>query len=197
MAITSLSTSSLVSGVKRRRVWDQTATTDGFFQIATTTLNVAASSITFSSIPQDYTHLQIRHIARNSGANADLNIAARFNGDSGSNYSEHYLYGTGSAAASGGNASTNAILFGRMTGANSTSGIFGVSVNDILDYSNTNKFKTHRCFCGHDQNGSGFLFMFSGNWRSTAAITSVTIYPGDFATTFTAGSSFALYGIKG
>jgi hypothetical protein len=83
-----------------------------------------------------------------------------------------------------------------MTGANSTSGMFGISVNDILDYSNTNKFKTHRCLCGHDQNGSGFIFMFSGNWRSTAAITSITIYPGDFTTTFAANSSFALYGIK-
>jgi hypothetical protein len=190
------SNSSIRNGQRTTKLWDQVSFVGDFDSIATQTVSTPVTSITFSSIPQTYKHLQLRHIARNSGANTDLNIAARFNGDSSSIYSEHYFYGSGTAAAAGANVNTNAILFGRMTGANSTSGLFGISVNDILDYTNTNKFKTHRCFCGHDQTGSGFIFMFSGNWRSTSAITSITIYPGDFATTFAAGSSFALYGIN-
>jgi hypothetical protein len=195
MAITSLSTSSLVSGVKRRRVWDQTATTDGFFQIATTTLNVAASSITFSSIPQDYTHLQLRGIARATDATTDYNIHAQFNADTANNYSYHYLYGTGAAADTGAATSTSETLVGRITGANTSANIFGIIIIDILDYINTNKFKTVRSLTGHDQNGSGGAWLMSSNWRSTSAITSIRLYPasGNFAQY----SSFALYGIKG
>ena len=112
MAITNLSTSSLVSGVKRRRVWDQTATTDGFFQIATTTLNVAASTVTFSSIPADYTHLQIRYISRDSRINTNSDATIRFNGDSGSNYSNHVISGEGTTASAGGSANTTNINIG-------------------------------------------------------------------------------------
>ena len=174
---------------------NQTVKLTDFYQISTTTLSSAQSSIVFSNIPQTYTHLQIRYIARNSGANTDLNVAARFNSDSSSNYSEHYLYGTGSAAASGGAANTTAILFGRITGASSTASIFGACVADILDYRDTNKFKTSRLITGNEQNGSGFVFYESGNWRSTNAITSITIYPVD-SHNFVSGSSFQLYGVN-
>ena len=195
MAISNLSTSSMVSGVKRRKIWDQSATTDGFFQIATTTLNVAASSITFSSIPQTYTHLQVRGIARAADATTDYNIHAQFNTDTANNYSYHYLYGTGTAADTGASASTPETLVGRITGASSSANIFGITVIDILDYVNTNKFKTVRTLTGHDQNGSGSVWLMSSNWRSTSAINSIKLYTayGNFA----ANSSFALYGIKG
>ena len=59
------------------------------------------TTITFSSIPPTYTHLQIRWLAReNTGAQADpsQNIRIRFNSDTGSNYSIHRLYGLGSGS---------------------------------------------------------------------------------------------------
>jgi len=46
--------------------------------IATVTVSTAVSSITFSSIPATYRHLEIRFIAQNSGYR---DIWGRFNGD--------------------------------------------------------------------------------------------------------------------
>jgi hypothetical protein len=76
--------------------------------------------------------------------------------------------------------------------------IFGSGVVDILDYKNTNKNKTIRSIGGYDINGSGsgyaYTSFYSGNWRSTSAVTSITftMVAGDYAQY----SSFALYGIK-
>ena len=78
--------------------------------------------------------------------------------------------------------------------ANSTANCFGVAVIDILDYANTNKYKTYRSLTGGDANGSGQVLLRSSNWRSTSAVTSMTLYPG--VGNFTQYSSFALYGIK-
>ena len=189
MAITSLSTSSLVSGVKRRRVWDQTATTDGFFQIATTTLNVTAASITFSSIPQGYTHLQVRYIAR---ATVNDNTYMRFNGDTGANYSGHYIYGQGASAASGSIVNGTSFYTDVLTGSATS---YNNAVVDILDYANTNKYKTIRSLGGSEFNNTdGSAFMNSGHWRSGSAISTIRIFPG--ADSFGIYSSFALYGVK-
>jgi hypothetical protein len=65
---------------------------------------------------------------------------------------------------------------------------------DILDYANTNKFKTTRTLTGSDLNGSGVVSLDSGSWRSTSAITSITFTAR--ANLINTYSSFALYGIK-
>jgi len=74
---------------------------DGFYQIATTTLATTAASIEFTSIPQTYTHLQIRGIARFSGATASDNMRLTFNSDTSAVYANHLLLGTGASAVSG------------------------------------------------------------------------------------------------
>jgi hypothetical protein len=74
------------------------------------------------------------------------------------------------------------------------SSVFAANVIDILDYANTNKYKTTRSFSGADNNGSGFVQFMSGLWMNTAAITSITILPN--SDNFAQYSSFALYGIK-
>lgn len=76
----------------------------------------------------------------------------------------------------------------------STSSYVGVGVIDVLDYANTNKYKTVRSLNGIELNGSGVIEFNSGNWRNTAAITSI-----EFVTAsgnFNVGSTLALYGIK-
>ena len=162
--------------------------------IATSTPN--GTSVTFSSIPQTYKHLQVRAISRTTRSDASVDgIYARINGDTAANYSYHMLYGDGSslAAYSGTNTTTMVGSFGgadALTAAN----LFTVSVWDILDYTNTNKYKTTRSLTGYDANGSGTVSFASGNWRNTTAVTSLTfLAEGNFV----ANSHFALYGIKG
>ena len=174
---------------------NQFARLGDFSQIATTTLATTTASIEFTSIPQTYTHLQIRGILRGSSASTDLNVEVQFNSDTSANYSIHGLYGTGSAAVSYGDVSSSNGRAARITGASSSASMFGVMVTDILDYANTNKYKTMRTITGHDQNGSGLVFMNSSNWRSTSAITSIKLYPATGS--FVQYSSLALYGIKG
>lgn len=166
-----------------------------YFSIQTVTVGAGGSStVTFNSIPSTYTHLQIRCLSKDNRTAANTAFDIRLNSDSSSNYSVHNLEtdGGGSVVA-GGTANTGAIGIGNSSGGTNAS-IFGAQIIDILDYANTNKFKTVRTLGGHDQNGSGYLGLYSGNWRSTSAVTSITIIP--LVANIQQYSSFALYGIK-
>ena len=158
-----------------------------------------ASDITFSSIPATYTHLQIRGLGRttqNSTGADDLFIS--FNSDTGSNYSYHDLTGDGVSASASGNASyTNIVIGSLLPRLQQSANSFGVTVIDILDYANTNKYTTTRALAGLDVNAAGgFIALRSGSWRNTAAITTIKLMP-ESSRIFAQYSSFALYGIKG
>ena len=166
--------------------------TNNFSSIATVLGNGSSSTITFSSIPSTYTHLQLRISTVTYSAGSGFFI--RMNSDSGTNYSYHYLNGNGSGASSGAFTSTTFISpFGVSYGTQTTSP--SVSIIDILDYTNTNKNKTTRALSGMDNNGSGELQLFSGLWMNTAAITNLTLTTLS-STTYSTGSTFALYGVK-
>jgi len=176
------------------------APSGAYDSIATTTVGAGGtSSITFSSIPSTYTHLQIRGIGRtNRSANGDYSLV-RLNSDSStSNYTSHYLQGNGSSAASGAYVQSFAGgLWSRWGAASDGSSIFGAGVMDILDYANTSKYKTLRDLGGLETNTSNSQINFESTmWLSTSAITSITIVPGA-GTSWDQYTQFALYGIKG
>ncbi len=172
---------------------------NSFESIATVTVGSGgASSVTFSSIPSTYAHLQIRYTARSSESANDSWCYTTFNGStSGTDYYYlHYLLGNGSSASASAADNINAVYTGRLAAANSGTSIFGVGVIDILDYANTNKNKTVRVLSGCDRNGAGDVVLNSGLYISTTAISSLNIVPGNSAS-FAQYSQFALYGIKG
>jgi hypothetical protein len=160
------------------------------------TITPSGTSITFSSIPQTYKHLQVRLISRTTRNDASVDgIYLRINSDTSTNYSSHYLQGNGSGIST--NASSNGTaIVGAYSGADAqtAANVFNASVWDILDYTDTNKYKTTRSLFGYDANGSGAITFASGNWRNTAAVTSLTFLAEG---SFVANSHFALYGIKG
>jgi hypothetical protein len=173
-----------------------------FESIATVTVGTATPTVTFSSIPATYTHLQIRASMQTARANAPLDkVFWRFNSDTASSYSSHSVFGDGASATSSTENTTAISGFDNFSSAQSNSGlVFGTLILDILDYANTNKFKTTRVLSGFDVNGtvSGFggrVGLTSGNYRSTNAITSVT-FTVDNAANFSVNSKFALYGVK-
>jgi hypothetical protein len=81
-------------------------------------------------------------------------------------------------------------------GASASANIFGVGVCDILDYADTNKYKTVRTLTGRDFNGSGDVRLHSTNWRNTATVTSIKVSDSSGAN-LAQYTSVALYGIKG
>jgi len=170
-------------------------TPTAFESIATITVGSGGSaSIYFTSIPSTFTHLQLRGIVKNTAASTSVTSGFfRLNNDTGANYATHYLNGSGSAVGAGGLASQTLAYGLTDIGANATS-VFGGFVMDILDYKNTSKYKTVRSLTGVDNNGSGFLQIFSGLWMSTSAVDSVTLIPG--SNNFAQYSTVALYGIK-
>jgi hypothetical protein len=168
--------------------------TNSYESIQTVTVGGGGSAtVTFSSIPATYTHLQIRYLCnttRVGGASGSGVI--EFNGDTtAANYSTHALYGSGTGGgASAGYANNNYSIW--YYGDTTT---FVAGVVDVLDYANTNKYKTIRNLTGYDQNGAGQIGLVSMAWRNTAAVSSIVLTPSGYS--FNTYSHFALYGIKG
>ena len=147
-----------------------------------------ANTVIFNDIPQGYKHLQIRCLAKNN--TGIYWVITQFNSDASAAYSYHDIYADGASVGAEGYANKsecNTFL--------TSSTQFGVGVVDILDYSNTNKYKTLRSIGGYDANGSGYVTISSIGWRGTAPITSIKLY--SYISNFTQYSRFSLYGIKG
>ena len=162
-----------------------------FESIATSIIGAGgASSVTFSSIPSTYSHLQIRFMA--TAASTATGVLLQINSDTGTNYARHSLYGNGSSAAATAATSTSSPYI-QSYGADTTTTNPTVAVVDILDYANTNKYKTIRVLTGTDKNGSGAIEFNSMLWLNTNAITNLAVYG---TSNFAQYSHFALYGIK-
>jgi hypothetical protein len=156
--------------------------------IATTTLATAATSFTFSSIPSTFTDLRLVFVGGTASADG---INARLNGDTASNYSDTSLEGTGTAASSQRLSNTT---FWRLEGywqANTSTTPF-MQTLDIFSYAGST-FKTALGTSSNDKNGSGDVLRTVHLYRSTSAITSITIASG---VNMTVGTTATLYGIK-
>lgn len=176
--------------------WNPWEPAGAYESIASVTVpSGGAASVTFSGIPSTYTHLQVRCIARQSGAGTGQPLQLTMNGVT-SGYAVHNLNGNGTTAAAQGYANEAYIFLADQlaTSSNPTS-VFSTWVIDFLDYNNANKFKTVRALGGFDANGAGRIALNSALLQSTNAITSMTFTPN--SGNLVEYSSFALYGIRG
>lgn len=155
-----------------------------------------ASSVTFSSIPNTYKHLQIRGINRFAGFDTGYGIYFN-NNTTTTNYYSHAINGNGASAFT--QTMQDGFLIWNQPNNNASSGIFGAFVADILDYSSTSKNKTVRTLFGFDRNGAGTLGLASVLWVNTSAITTIKLDARAQGSTsdFAQYSHFALYGVKG
>ena len=152
-------------------------------KIATNTLGSAAASVTFSSIPLTYTDLvlvQVSQITTGAGTGT-----IQINGDIASNYSNTFLTGNGSTATSTRNSST--VIFSGDASATDLQ----TSIYSFQNYANTTTYKTVLI---RSNVASGSLSAVVGMWRSTTALDAIKV--GTNTSTFIAGSTFTLYGIK-
>jgi hypothetical protein len=169
------------------------AVATSFESIATATVGAGgAATITFSNIPQTYTHLQIRCFARSTGPTNGENTYIYFNNTSNSTgYGWHAFRGDGASVVAGGSANARIVA---NVGSSNAANVYSAMIIDVLDYTNTNKNKTVRNLYGFDSNGAGYVGLNSTLVPQTAATTQIDI---DLSYNFAQYSSFALYGIKG
>jgi hypothetical protein len=203
VAISRASNSSIQGGLpKFNDIWDGTTATSAYDSLGSVLLSSSSSSISFSNIPQTYTHLQIRATTRNDRADTGAqSTTLSFNGDTThTNYRSHLLYyaaSTANPSAEANQLSGYYASIGYTAAANMTANVFGLHIIDILDYANTSKNTTVRTIFGLDSNSAtaGYVGLVSSLWMNTAAVSSIsmTTLP---AANFVANTSVSLYGIK-
>jgi hypothetical protein len=158
--------------------------------IATTTLGSNAT-ITFSSIPNTYTDLRL--VINGGISNYGWNMRFRYNDDSETNYSYTYISGDGSAFSG---RVSNDTKIATTPGIGSTNNLINIlNTIDIMNYSNTSKYKT--CIIRGNDAVAGTSAVIA-TWRSTSAINSIYIYSGasnDGIAHLYAGTTATLYGI--
>ena len=186
-----------ILGIMASQISGHLTTPNNYESIATANGTGSSATISFTSIPATFKHLQIRFIARDNRATTYEIFNATFNSDTGNNYKRyHSLAGDGSAIyVEAGTSSYSSFLVGGVASLNGLASTMGTGIIDILDYTNANKYKTTRSLTGAEFNGYGEVDFWSGLWMSTSAISSITITSGT-STNFTNTTSFALYGIK-
>lgn len=160
--------------------------------ISSITLTSTASSITFSNIPQTYTDLKLIAVAQQS---ADSPTYIRFNGDTGANYATCSLAGDGSSVGTQRISSWDPGIWYRSEFIAEGGSNFGMFETHINNYASSSIYKNviSRPSAAAGSN-TVMVGMIAGSWKSTAAINTINFYPA--STTWTAGSTFTLYGIK-
>lgn len=175
-----------------------------YYSIASTNLSSSSSTISFTSIPSTFDHLQIRGSLRGTVSGSQQTAAIRLNGDSGSNYSAHTLISKNNTPVSYQTGPFTMMEFYEIPGGGQASNVFGNVIIDILDYKNTNKNTVIKTTYAWDNNTtsvggtlSATVSLFSGLWLNTAAVTSITLIEQSGTNSYATNTTWSLYGIKG
>ena len=170
--------------------------------IAHDSLSLPAASVTWSGISGSYDHLCIKISGRSDDAEYYDHLGIQFNGDTGTNYSDTYMYcgasGVFSSKSTGGTHVSH--VYG-ITAASTLADTFGTMTIWIPHYSNSANFKQVLGWGAVENNSTtNYQWIMSGMaglWEATAAITSVLVYPAQGGDDWVANSVFDLYGITG
>ena len=147
-------------------------------------LSAPASSVVFTSLSQQYKHLEIV-INYSNSSTAGSSIGFRYNSDSGSNYPYIGFYATPTVTFSDG---TESYAFTNY----SASTVDQLILAQIFDYSETSRTKSTLARSG---GGNYRTYGWYSAWNNNSAITNIEVL--NTATNFNAGATFDLYGING
>jgi hypothetical protein len=157
--------------------------------IATTTLGSASATVVFSSIPSTYTDLILVCDLSTSSSSARGGI--QLNNDGSALYSFTYIYGNGSSAISSRGTGTGWCDWYAGTTLPANTRISMIS--HIQNYSNTTTYKTVLSRAGAASNLTQASVSL---YRSTSAISTVSVTSLNGSYLFDIGSTFTLYGVK-
>ena len=165
--------------------------------IYTQTASGSAILVSFNNIPQFYTDLKlVASVRSNQAASTFKFITLFFNGDQASTYSSTRLAGDGATASSSRQSNDQSIYVTPVLPAASiTANTFANVELYFPNYSGANFKQVLIDGVAENNATTAQLLMQAGLWRNTAAITSIILEVGDYGNTFTANSTFSLYGI--
>jgi hypothetical protein len=166
-----------------------------FIKIQTATVGAGgAATIDFTSIPQNYTDLQIFFSLRSNRGFNDDDVNFKLNTLT-TNQTKKWLSANGSGTGGSGNDTSLSLA---IWGGSSTAGIFGNGYIYIPNYSGAN-YKSISGDSVQENNttgsGSSYQNYMAGLWSATAAITAISLYSSS-SSTLQQYSTATLYGIK-
>lgn len=180
-------------------LWDGSAYSQlypGYNLISENLLGSAAATVTFSSLPTIYRHLQLWVLCRGDNASNSVNLRIRFNSDSSAVYDSEQISGAGTTVGAFESLNQTELFLGEFAAASATAGAAGMYVINIPYYSNSSFWKlvtTSHEFSNSTGGGNTVSKHWAGRWRNTAAITSILV--NNSAGNFISGSIFSLYGL--
>jgi len=167
-----------------------------FTKIARQVVSGTVTAITFSNIPQTYENLVLELYGAGSDAAGSAAVDLTFNGDTGAHYDFERLFANSSGVSSAGTATQANIGGVNLPGSTAPANSGGYLMYRIPGYARTvfNKvvFGLNAFYNGTTATGF-WCIPFTGQWRSNAAITSITLTD-DSAVTFVTGTVATLYG---
>lgn len=172
------------------------SSTNGVVLITKFPVTGSTASVSFSNIPQAFSHLQIIMSARADDATQSEGVNMRFNGDSGTTYEWVQMSNLATGPANTGQTS---ISICGIPAASNTAGVSGSCTIFIPNYTSTLLDKAVHSQISMRNTSVGpspFVAINEGNWipASPAAITSITLTPA--TGNFVNGSLVSLYGIN-
>jgi hypothetical protein len=152
-----------------------------------------STSMTFSSIPQTFTDLNLVVSARSLAGGFNGLLYLEINADVSVNYTDRNVQGNGASVSSGTNTAIPQFTLGRHSGSSSTANSFG-STSVLLPNYTGSANKTISCESVSEHNDTQtFQFIVAGTFPKTTAITSLRLF--DNGGGFAQYSTAYLYGI--
>lgn len=203
MAIRKFSTARIGSASKSSKFWDQSTTLDNFILISSQEVGSGgAASITFSSIPSIYKHLEIRYVAKSTTVTTDVGVSWRIRPNDNTTAGDYLTAGT---YGQRGGADDNSVLatpsnagllpwWNINTSKTGFDSYVGSGTVTIFDYASPAKHKTIIMQGGFHWDTNSQMSNQIVLWESADAITSLKVLPdtGDWAQY----TKFSLYGVK-
>jgi hypothetical protein len=155
------------------------------------TIGTAVGSVTFSSIPQTYTDIQVLFCVRTAYADTQEDFKMTVNS---TNTTYRRLYGLGSGSP--GSLSGSDSLIGFVNANSATADTFGNASAYIPNYASTTTYKSISADSVTENNSTAAGIEFvAAVYSSNTAVTSLTFSSAN-AANINVGSTFYLYGIS-
>ncbi len=156
----------------------------------------ATGVATFSSLGS-YTHLRIVYSMRADDAVTGENLVMTFNADTGANYDRQSFVANNATLSGSGVAAGTSMFITQVSGASAPANVPSCGEINIFDYRGTTFYKVATCAQYHQTAATAAGQQYrtqSGLWRSTVAITSITLTLA--SGNYVSGSKLTLYGLN-